>query len=406
MNLPFFIARRYLFAKKSHNVINIISTISAIGMAIGTAALIIILSVYNGFDSLVRSSLGNIEPDILITPAKGKVFVPKGAAFDWAYDQKSVGTMCSVLQDNVFINYGGRQGVAIAKGVDLVYEEESPLRDKMLDGTFSLHRGDVPEAIVGQGLAYRMGINPRFLASIDIFYPDRNKNISLSNPASSINFINVYPSGIFSVNQEVDNSLIILPLERMRDLLGYNDEVSAIEIRMAKGCGAKELNSLISGLQERLGNNYLVKDRFRQNEPLYKMMKYEKAAIYLILLFVIIIIAFNIFGSLSMLIIEKKNDIETLRSLGAENSMIRRTFITEGWLISLSGLLAGIIVGVGFALAQQYFGFVKMPGNFLVTSYPIIVEWMDIVLSSLCIAFIGWLIALISVHSNIKLDKA
>ncbi len=201
MNLPFFIARRYLFAKKSHNVINIISTISAIGMAIGTAALIIILSVYNGFDSLVRSSLGNVEPDILITPAKGKVFVPKGAAFDWAYGQKSVGTMCSILQDNVFINYGGRQGVAIAKGVDLVYEEESPLRDKMLDGTFSLHRGDVPEAIVGQGLAYRMGINPRFLAAIDIFYPDMDKNISLSNPAASINFINVYPSGIFSVNQ-------------------------------------------------------------------------------------------------------------------------------------------------------------------------------------------------------------
>ena len=175
---------------------------------------------------------------------------------------------------------------------------------------------------------------------------------------------------------------------------------------MAKGCGAKELNSLIDGLQERLGSNYLVKDRFRQNEPLYKMMKYEKAAIYLILLFVIIIIAFNIFGSLSMLIIEKKNDIETLRSLGAENSMIRRTFIIEGWLISLSGLLAGIIVGVGFALAQQHFGFVKMPGNFLVTSYPIIVEWMDIILSSFCIAFIGWLIALISVHSNIKFGKA
>src|SRR5574344_418006 len=168
MHLPLFIARRYLFAKKSHNVINIISTISAIGMAIGTAALIIILSVYNGFDSLVRSSLGNVEPDILITPATGKVFIPKGEAFDWAYDQKTVKNMCSVLQDNVFINYGGRQGVAIAKGVDQVYEEESPLRDKILDGAFSLHRGDVPQAVVGQGLAYRMGINPRFLTSIDI----------------------------------------------------------------------------------------------------------------------------------------------------------------------------------------------------------------------------------------------
>ena len=166
--LPFFIARRYLFARKSHNVINIISAISAAGMAVGTAALIIILSVYNGFDSMVKSMLSNVEPDLMVTPAQGKVFVPEGDAYDWLYDRQSVASICTVLQENVFISYSGQQGVAIAKGVDSIYEEESPLRDHMRSGDFILQRGDVPLACVGAGLAYDMGINPRFVSPMQI----------------------------------------------------------------------------------------------------------------------------------------------------------------------------------------------------------------------------------------------
>ena len=398
MNLAGFIAKRYLFAKKSHNVINIISAISAIGMAIGTAALIIILSIYNGFDSLIRSMMGNVEPDLLITPASGKVFIPEGETYDWIYDQPSVKNMCCVLQEQVFINYDGQQGLALAKGVDWIYEDESPLKDMVLEGKFTLHRGDVPLAAVGVGLAYEMGINPRFRAPIEIYYPTRTGRISMANPAASLENIDVWPSCTFNVSADVDSKLMIIPIEKMRELLEYTEEVSAVEIRVTEGTSSKEIAALQKGIAERLGPDFRVKDRFQQNESLYKMMKYEKAAIYMILIFIIIIIAFNIFGSLSMLIIEKKDDIKTLRSLGAQDGLIKRIFVLEGWMISLVGLAGGLAAGIGFSLLQQYFGFIKMPGHFTVQAYPIILSPWDILLTTAGIAVIGYLIALLPVH--------
>lgn len=405
MKLAPFIAKRYLFARKSHNVINIISAISAIGMAIGTAALIIIMSVYNGFDSLIRSMLSNVEPDLMITPATGKVFVPEGETYDWIYDQPSVKNMCGVLQEQVFINYDGQQGLAKAKGVDWIYEDETPLKDHIRDGEFKLHRGDVPLASVGSGLAYSMGINPRFVSPIEIYFPSRTRRLSMANPISSIESIKVWPSSIFSVNNEVDAELMILPIEKMRELLEYDDEVSAVEIRLAEGTDGKELKRLQKEISTMLGPDFKVKDRFQQNESLYKMMRYEKAAIYMILIFIIIIIAFNIFGSLSMLIIEKRGDIETLRSLGAQDRLIRRIFVLEGWMISLTGLAAGLVVGTGFALLQQHFGFIKMPGQFIVQAYPVILSWTDILLTVIGVAAIGYIIALLPVASFYRKEK-
>ena len=398
MRLAGLIAKRYLFAKKSHNVINIISAISAIGMAVGTAALIIILSVYNGFDSLIKDMMSNVEPDLLITPSNGKVFVPEGDTYDWIYEQESVKTMCSVLQEQVFINYDGQQSLAQIKGVDWIYEGESPIRDHLIEGKFTLHRGDVPLAAVGIGMAHKMGISPRFVSPIEIYFPSRTRRISMSNPASSIEAIKVWPSCTFSVNSEVDSKLMLIPIESMRELLEYDDEVSAIEIRAAEGVSSKEVASLQKEISERLGPDYKVKNRFQQNESLYKMMKYEKAAIYMILIFVIIIIAFNIFGSLSMLIIEKKDDIMTLRNLGARESLIKRIFVLEGWMISLVGLFFGLIIGAGFTMLQQYFGFIKMPGGFLVQAYPVILSPWDILLTIGGVALIGYLIALLPVY--------
>ena len=398
MRLPSFIAKRYLFAKKSHNVINIISAISAIGMAVGTAALIIIMSVYNGFDSLIKSMMSNVEPDLLITPATGKVFIPEGDVYDWIYEQEAVKNMCSVLQEQVFISYDGQQGLAQVKGVDWIYEEESPIRDHLREGTFVLHRGDIPLAAVGIGLAYRMGISPRFLAPIEIYFPSRTRRISMSNPAASIETIDVWPSCTFAISSDVDDKLIIIPIEKMRELLEYGDEVSSIEIRMLEGTTPKEIKVLQKEIASRLGPDYKVKDRFQQNESLYKMMKYEKAAIYMILIFVVIIIAFNIFGSLSMLIIEKKDDIQTLRSMGARESLIKRIFVLEGWMISLVGLFAGLVIGVGFALLQQHFGFIKMPGGFLVQAYPVILSGWDVLLTIGGVALIGYLIAQLPVY--------
>lgn len=399
MRLAPFIAKRYLFARKSHNVINIISAISAIGMAIGTAALIIILSVYNGFDSLVRSLMSNVEPDLMITPVTGKTFVPEGKTYDWIYEQPAIKNMCCVLQEQVFINYDGKQSLAKAKGVDWIYEEESPIHNHIKEGEFKLHKGDIPMAAVGAGLAHEMGIRTHFLSPIEIYYPSRTRRISMANPAASIESINIWPSCLFSVNSDIDHDLIILPIEQMRELLEYKDEVSAVEIRTMDGTSAKDQQKLQEEIASRLGPDFKVCNRFQQNESLYKMMKYEKMAIYMILIFVIIIIAFNIFGSLTMLMIEKREDIMTLRSMGAGESLIRRIFILEGWMISLSGLAAGMISGIGFSLLQQHFGFIKMPGHFVVQAYPIILSWSDILITAAGVALIGYLIALIPTAS-------
>ena len=402
MHLPLFIARRYLFAKKSHNVINIISAISAVGMAIGTAALIIILSIYNGFDELVKSTLSNVEPDILISPAKGKVFIPNGETFDRIRQNPLIDEYDLILQENVFVDYDGHQGIAKAKGVDSAFEAESPLAEHITNGEFSLHKGQLPQMVVGAGLAYKMGMNPAFLASAELYFPIRDRNFSLANPAASIETVRMRPSGIFSVNQQIDDDLMIVPIEEMRKLLGYEEEVSGVEIRLAEGSTAKDIRSAIKHIQKELGPEFKVLDRFRQNPSLYKMMRYEKAAIFLILIFVIIIIALNIFGSITMLIIEKKDDIETYRSLGATDQMLRRTFTLEGWLISLLGLAAGLVVGIGFSLAQQNFGFIKMPGSFLVNAYPVILQWQDVLATIAGVALIGYIIALLPVRRNIR----
>ncbi len=399
MRLAPFIAGRYLFARKSHNVINIISAISAIGMAIGTAALIIILSVYNGFDSLIRSMMSNVEPDLLITPATGKVFVPEGEVYDWIYEQPSVKSMCCVLQEQVFINYDGKQGLAKAKGVDWVYEDETSLKDHITEGEFKLSKGDIPLAVVGEGLAYEMQIHPRFLAPIEIYFPSRTRRISLANPASAVESIKVWPSGLFSVNTDVDKELMILPIAKMQELLEYENEVSGVEIRLADGIDSKGLRKIQKDISEKLGPDFKVKDRFQQNESLYKMMKYEKAAIFMILIFIIIIIAFNIFGSLTMLIIEKRQDISTLKSMGATNKLVKKIFILEGWMISLSGLSVGLVIGIAFSLLQQWLGFIKMPGHFVIQAYPVILSWSDVLLTAAGVATIGYLIALIPAHT-------
>ena len=392
MSLPLLFARRYLFSRSSHSVINIISGICVAGMAIGTAALIIILSVFNGFNRLVSDSLSEVAPDILVSPTKGKVFVPKGEAFEWAYENDDVLNMSEVLEEQVFISYDGKQALAKAKGVDNVYEEESPLKNHIKDGEFILRFGDLKKAVVGMGLAYNLGISPRFLSPIEIYYPVRDAKVSLSNPMNSLSEVDVRPSGLFSINATLDNELIIVPIETMRELLHYENEVSAVEIRTADGASVQKV---ADGLKERLGPDFKVLNRYEQNENLFKMMRYEKLAIYMILIFIIIIIAFNIFASLTMLVIEKKDDISTLKSLGATDSLVRRIFVMEGWMISLLGLAIGLVIGIAFALLQQKFGFIKMPGNYVVTSYPIVLKLTDILWTVAGVAGVGYLIALL-----------
>ena len=394
-NLPLRFAFRYLFARKSHNVINLISGISVAGMAIGTAALIIILSVFNGFNQLVSESLGDAQPDLIVKPATGKAFVPDSTTFAWLYDQEMVYNMSSVIEEQAFVSFDGKQSLARVKGVDSVFEEESPIQNHITDGVFSLHRGTGAGAVIGSSLAWSMDINPRFVAPLEIYYPDREGSVSLANPTSSLRSATARVNGIFALNSELDAEMVLVPIEMMRELLDYEDEVSAIEIRVVKDTPDKALGGLVKELETRLGPDYEILDRYKQNEALYKMMRYEKLAIYMILIFIVIIIAFNIYSSLTMLIIEKKEDIGTLRSLGAPEPMTRRIFLLEGWLISLLGLAIGLVIGIAFVLLQQKFGLIRMPGNYIINAYPVILKASDIFWTVIGVAGVGYLIALL-----------
>ena len=395
MKPDLYIARRYLVARKSLGVIHAISLLSAIGMAVGTAALILILSVYNGFDNVIKQNLSDLAPDVLVTPAHGKFFVPEGPAFEALKEDPRIARVCSVVEEQVFAAYGGRQELALAKGVDAVYEAGSQLSGHVVEGQFSLHDGDLPQAAVGVGLARKMGIRPHFLDPLVLYYPRRGARIPLAGPAAALGSVKLAPAALLSINATTDEELIILPIDRMRTLTGLTDQVSGLELTLSVPADRRTLRSL----QELLGPDYLVRDRIRQQPSLYKMMRYEKLAIYLILLFVVLIIASNIFGSLSMLAIAKREDMQTLRALGADERFIRRIFIYEGWLVSLCGLLAGLVIGVALALVQQHFGIVKMPGGFFLQAYPVVLQAGDLLWTVLGVGACGAVISLLAAPS-------
>ena len=398
MKLSRFIARRYLFAKKSHNVINIISIISAAGIAIGCAALVIILSVYNGFDGVVRDLNDAATADVLVTPVRGKVFVPD-ERFDAFREDPRVKAVCGVLEESVFVQYGDRNKVVVARGVDSLYEQVTALRDHLVEGDFSLTYGDLNQVVLGRLVAMELGVRTTFLQPLTAWFPSRTRQVDLLNPLASLRQEKLHPAGIVSLEQNFDQKYLFMPLPALRELLEYQNEVSAVEIYLTpqgldrKGMASREV---LSALKASLGDDFLVRDRQQQNTTLYKLLIYEKVAIYLILLFVMLIISFNIYGSLSMLIIEKRDDIATLQAMGADDALVGRIFVREGWMISLLGIAVGVGIGLLVCLLQQHYGFVKMPGNFVVDAYPVVVQPLDIVLVVVGVAFIGWLISLLT----------
>lgn len=390
-----FIAWRYLFARKSHNVINVISFISALGMAIGTAALVLILSVYNGFDGIIEQNLADVDADLLLRRSDGRRFVPSGEAFDALFDSPALSSVSSVLSENVFLVHEGKQAIARAKGVDFVYEEESGMSGHVIAGKWALHQGDLPLAAVGTELSSKLGLNPRFLSQLSMYYPSAKGSFSVANPLASLSRKSLRVGSILSVNAEMDAGLLIVPIESLSELLGCSEgEVSGVELRFAEGLSGRARKRFMKETATAFGPSFELLDRYRQNATLYKMMRYEKAAIWLILVFVVLIVALNVFGSLSMLIIEKQEDIATLKAMGADDGLVRKIFVLEGWLVSLLGMLAGLIVGVALVLLQQRFGIVKMPGSFLVTAYPVVLNWRDVLLAAISVAAIGLAVAL------------
>ena len=394
MRLAPFIAGRYLFARKSHNVINVISAISAIGMAIGTAALVLILSVYNGFDKIIKDNMSDVDADYIVRTASGKRFEPSGEILEWLQDRQEVASVGKVLEENVFILHEGNQAIASARGVDSVYVQSSGMHSHLLLGNWSLRDGDLPLAAIGSELSSKLNASPNFRTPIVIYYPSTEGQFSPSNPTASLRKEKMLVGSILSVNAEMDAGLLIVPIETMSSLLGCGDEVSRLEVRLAPGLSGRQTKAFAKALSEKAGNDFKVLDRYRQHATLYRMMRYEKAAIWFILMFVVVIVALNIFGSLSMLIIEKEDDIATLHALGADDSLIRRIFILEGWMVSLLGMLIGLVIGVVLALLQQHLGLVKMPGNFIVDAYPVVLQWGDVLLTAAGVALIGLLVAL------------
>jgi lipoprotein-releasing system permease protein len=415
MHLPFFIARRYLFSKKKHNVINIISVVSACAIGIGCLALIIILSVYNGFDSLIASMYENYIPDFVIEPAKGKVLNTDDAALQRVKNIKGIFAYCPVVEENVFLQYSNVQSIATIKGVPDNYSSIKKITSHIADGVFQIKFGELNKAVVGAGLAQRLRLQPSFTDPISLFFPTRTGNISMLMPMESVETLDIHPSGIIQLEQNFDKNSLFIPLDAARELIEYEpNEANKIEIYLssAPGTGEKKfiktnkyktvgssIKRLIGANAKGTGKKFIVKDRWQQNMMLYKMMRSEKFAVYLILFFVIVVVSVNIFASLSMLIIDKQEDIGTYKAMGAKNKMLRRTFTLQGCLICMSGAVIGLAIGLILCIIQQRFGVVPMPGNFTVSSYPVDIQVADIIVILAGTAVVGFFMSYIPARS-------
>ena len=388
MNLPFFIARRYLISKKSHNIINLISGISMVGVAVGTAALIIVLSVFNGFESVVISLFSVFDPDIEITIAQGKTF--HESEIDAAKIRALPGVIkyTEVVEENALLHYKKQQYLATIKGVDSLYQVNSPIDSLLVSGEMMLQKDSLDFAIPGYGIAYFLNLDMNAPDNLISVYIPKRKGSITGMPQESFRSDFIRPVAIFSVQQDFDDKYMIVPLRFARRMLDYTDEVTAIEVRLAKSADAGLLQEKIAAL---IGPKFRVQNRFQQQEVLYKIMKSEKWAVFLILTFILIIASFNVIGSLTMLILDKQKDIGILRSLGARDATIKRIFFFEGLLISLTGAFSGLVLGLLVCVLQLKFGLIKLQGggSFIISAYPVKLIATDFLYVFFTIVLIG-----------------
>ena len=376
-------------------MINIISTISAIGIALGCMVLVVILSVYNGFDNLIKSLYNSYSPNYIIEAAKGKSFTADEALIGKIREQESTLAIAPLVQDNIFCTYNGSQSVATLCGVDSLFLQRSRLADYIVDGSFSTGLGEINGAIVSSKLAITLGIRCRFTTPLMLYYPKMRSSTAAGNMQELLSILKAHPSGTIQLEKSFDNGLVYIGIERARQLLQFKEnEVSALYLYGPAGREEEApSNSLTKRLREALGKEFVVKDRYMQNSTMYKMMRSEKIAVYLILLFVIIIVSFNIFGSISLLIIDKRGDIEILRSMGAREPLIKRVFMLQGFLISTLGTLIGTALGVGLSLLQYHFQIIKLPGNFIIDHYPVEIVPQDLLYIVAGVLAAGYLIS-------------
>jgi lipoprotein-releasing system permease protein len=389
MQFSLFMARRYLFSKKSHNLINVISLVSMVGLAIGTAALIIVLSVFNGFEHVISSLYHTFNPDFTITVRQGKTFHYARFPVEKIQKLPGVAQVVKVVEEDALFKYGQKQAIGKIMGLSPNYLKVNKLDTMMQAGDFVLQSGRANFAVVGAGVAWVLGIDVRDTHRLlTVLVPRRGH-------ASAFNFQNAFqrqaisPAGVFSVQQDFDQKYVLVPLRFARKLLDYTDQVTALHVFLKSGTSAKAIQKKLKSIA---GRRFVVKNRFEQNETLFKIMKSEKIAVFLILVFILILSSFNMIGSVAILIIEKMKDLAVLKSMGANMKTLRQIFIRQGILISLLSALAGLVVGFIILWLQQHYGLVKLGngnGGFIINAYPVQMKPWDFVYVFATVFFIG-----------------
>ena len=391
--LPLRIALRYLTSKKSHTAVNVISAISVCAVAVTAMAMVCVLSVFNGFSNLVNGNLSRLDPELRVIAAHGKAIEKADSVISIIKSVKGIHTAIPTITDNALAVYGDKQLPVTLKGVTEEYGNLTEIASLVKpDGTYLLEMQGNPLAVVSVGTAVALEAHPGYYMPLEIYAPKRKGAVNPAIPMTAFRSGNTFISGVFEVEQtEYDMNYAIVPIELARKLFDYPTQATAIEIGIESGTDAATARD---NLQKALGDSYTVQDRLMQHSNSLKMINVEKWITFLLLGFILIIASFNVISTLAILIIEKSQSIYTLRSMGADNKMITDIFLTEGWLISLTGAITGIVTGVVLCLIQQYSGIIKMnsdSGTLLIDSYPVAVEFTDVAIVLAAAAFVGFL---------------
>ncbi|MDR2475039.1 MAG: FtsX-like permease family protein [Bacteroidales bacterium] len=398
--LALFIAKKYFFSKKSHSAIHFISMVSVGGVAVATMALVCTLSIFNGFQQLISTLYSQIDPQLKIYPAKGKVFDAANDSIQAIKSWEEIALFSETIEENGLIRYGDNQEVGKIKAVDEAFVEMPELDNILYEGKLKLSDSIADYATLGLGLAVKLGIRSNFTLPVEIDVPNRKASINSMNYASSFTAGYAFVTGIFAISQpQYDDHYILLPLSFVRTLLDYETEVSAIELHIKSSYSIEKTKAKLKAY---LGNAYLIKNQEEQQEDAYRIVQSEKWMAFFILFFILLIATFNMIGSLSMLIIDKKPDVKTLHSLGANNKLIFKIFLFEGWIIAFIGVIIGIVLGVLLCFIQEYFGILKLGDGsdaYIIKTYPVELQLTDIFLVFVIVLLIGLLTAWIPARS-------
>lgn len=387
-----YIAFRYLRSPKSHSVINMISWVALVALTVPTAALMVILSLHNGLSDTIEKLYNSFDSELRITARDGKYFDPKTIQIN---SIEGVAAVSYTIEDNVLLRKGEREFLATVKGVDSSYRHVVPIENLISHGTYQPMLGELPQAIVGQGIAYNLGINPSLIQHIDIYsiLPDRGASVFQTE---IFNQRSITPVGVYALDEQTDSKYIIVPLAFAQDLLGFSGMVSSAEILLDKGADVEAIKSQVPA-------EFNAQSRYEQKESLYKAINQEKWIIYLLLMMVLVIASLSLAGSIVVLIADKRQQIETLRNMGATTKLVRSIFRIQGFAIVVIGSVVGVVIGTIFSLLQQHYGFISMAGSSMILdAYPVRVVLLDIVVILGGVWLVGWLISTIAVRTAIK----